>query len=80
VWQPRRSNAEATAAEYTFVYAAMQVSGDPKLGEVGQVGQSIRSALASALSTLKAKRKANIFTQRVDEIQAALDEAVDDTK
>ena len=74
------SNAEATITEYTCIYVAMVTRSNPKLEEPGHVGQNIRMAVASALVTLKANRRANIFKDEVDEIQESLDKAVGHTR
>ena len=70
----------ATITEYTCVYVAMMIINSPKLRDPGQAGQNVRTAVGLALVTLRANWKANIFNDRVNEIQEALDEAVEDTK
>ena len=73
-------DAAATLTEYSCVYVAMMSVNNPKLKDPGQVGQRIRQAIASALLTLNANRRANIFLERADEMQATLDTAVEGLK
>ena len=68
---------ESTMTEYTCVFVAMTVLKNPKLRMATQVGKGVRGNLGSALATLNANRQTNIFKTEVEEIQAALNDAVD---
>ena len=71
---------DATMTEYTCAYVAMTIVKNPKLKAATQAGKSLRNSLASTLTTLAKNQQANIFKTEVEEIQAALNVAVEENK